>query len=175
MRMTLEERFWSKVRRTETCWLWAGATFDKRRGGYGCFLIDATRRTRRLGQSHRVAWELASGRRIPGGLIVGHTCDTPLCVRNDDPGTYEVGGRSLQRFGHLFLGTFADNHIDMHAKGRNRAASGEAAGPSLLTAAQVSEIRKQFASGRLQREIAAAFAITQSNVSYIVNNHTWRD
>lgn len=56
--MGVVERFWSKVAKTPTCWLWGGAT---RAGGYGHFwnggkLVQAPRLTggaRRLHRVHR--------------------------------------------------------------------------------------------------------------------------
>jgi hypothetical protein len=72
----LEERFWSKVRKTESCWLWTGAG-----GGHYGRLV----RGGRLDLSHRVSWELHNGP-IPDGLFVLHNCpggDTPACVNPD--------------------------------------------------------------------------------------------
>lgn len=46
-KLTLEQRFWSKVRKTPDCWVWTTATGD----GYGRIRIDGRYRT-----AHRVAW-----------------------------------------------------------------------------------------------------------------------
>jgi hypothetical protein len=92
-------RFWSKVRKTETCWLWQGARTGA--GWHGVFAIDATRRGRRMVVAHRVSWEDAYGS-VPPGLEVLHSCDEPACVRPD----------------HLFLGTQRANMIDAGRKGR---------------------------------------------------------
>lgn len=92
---SIEERFWSKVEKTEACWNWVGATS---RRGYGAMNID-----NRTLQTHRVVYELTYGT-IPAGLCVCHHCDNPRCVRPD----------------HLFLGTHADNMHDMVRKGRQR-------------------------------------------------------
>ncbi len=53
-------------------------------------------------QAHRLAWTLTHG--DPGELDVLHTCDNPPCCNPK----------------HLYLGTDADNHRDMHARGRFR-------------------------------------------------------
>lgn len=65
------DRFWSKVNKTETCWLWTGTV---QRSGYGYFTLD--RRERR---AHRVAYELLVGE-IPEGHGLHHHCEVKLCV-----------------------------------------------------------------------------------------------
>lgn len=62
-RRTAEERFWTKVEKTETCWLWTG-TLD--RAGYGH--IFANGRTQGV---HRYAHELLIGP-IPAGMEIDH-------------------------------------------------------------------------------------------------------
>ena len=63
------ERFWSKVDKTETCWLWVGYT---KPNGYGSF--NPTRD--QAAYAHRYAYELANGP-IPDGLQVDHLCHDP--------------------------------------------------------------------------------------------------
>jgi hypothetical protein len=65
-----DARFWSKVNKTDTCWLWTGAPA---RGNYGSF--GAQGRTFR---AHRYAYELHYGP-IPDGLHLDHRC------HNEDP------------------------------------------------------------------------------------------
>jgi hypothetical protein len=70
---TLAERFWPKVNKTETCWLWTAA---KNHLGYGHIQTEV------VGQrdmAHRVAWKLLVGP-IPDGLELDHLCRTPSCV-----------------------------------------------------------------------------------------------
>lgn len=112
----VEGRFWSQVQKTDGCWLWTGVRLPS---GYGflSFHDEESGRSRRA-YAHQFAWKLASGQ-LPDNNTL-HTCDTPSCVRNDEQGTYEVDGRILPRWGHLFNGTSADNSRDMALKGRGR-------------------------------------------------------
>lgn len=70
-RPTTEERFWAKVNKTETCWLWT-AQIDA--DGYGHFRWDGKR-----GAAHRFAYEYFIGP-IPNGLQLDHLCRTRACV-----------------------------------------------------------------------------------------------
>lgn len=68
------DRFWSKVEKTDTCWLWLGALDTQ---GYGQFHADGRRH-----KAHRFAWRLA-GRSLDGALVLDHMCRTRRCVRPD--------------------------------------------------------------------------------------------
>lgn len=68
-------RFWSKVDKTETCWLWTGG---KSASGYGKFWADDGRSLR----AHRWSYVQAKGA-IPKELQLDHLCRTPACVRPD--------------------------------------------------------------------------------------------
>lgn len=87
-------RFFAKVKKTDTCWLW---TANQTGTGYGAFNY----RGRSSFKAHRASWILHYGE-IPGKLLVCHHCDVKLCVRPD----------------HLFLGTHSDNAQDCIRKGR---------------------------------------------------------
>ncbi len=63
-------RFWAKVNKTDSCWLWTGAT---RWGGYGVFHNGV------LVPAHRLSYELARGP-IPNGLVLDHLCRVTSCV-----------------------------------------------------------------------------------------------
>lgn len=110
MKLTIAERFWSKVEKSDGCWIWKGAITQ----GYGRFWVADQRR---LVAAHRISYEFAFGK-FDAALLVCHTCDNPRCVRPD----------------HLFLGTHEENMHDMVLKGRNSNQRGR------LTAGQVVEL-----------------------------------
>lgn len=75
-------RFWRKVNKTESCWLWAGA---HNLNGYGTFGVDHVHRL-----AHRYAYELLVGP-IPEGKSLDHLCRVRNCVNpaHLEPVTHE--------------------------------------------------------------------------------------
>lgn len=65
------DRFWSKVNKTDECWIWTGYVTPQ---GYGQFGLRD-----QMHQAHRVAYELAVGP-IPEGLVIDHLCRNRACV-----------------------------------------------------------------------------------------------
>ena len=76
MTSTNERRFWAKVAKTDSCWIWIAA-LDKK--GYGMFSKGG-----RLGMmfAHRFSYELHKGA-IPEGTEIDHLCRNPRCVNPD--------------------------------------------------------------------------------------------
>jgi hypothetical protein len=70
--VTAVDRFWSRVDRTDTCWIWRGGRKPK---GYGNFWVDSQHSV----AAHRFAYELLVGP-IPPGLHLDHLCRVPWCV-----------------------------------------------------------------------------------------------
>lgn len=71
---TDSERFWSRVSKTETCWLWEGSKGSK---GYGQLGIQG-----KSVKAHRYSWSLANGE-IPEGMTIDHICHVVACVNPD--------------------------------------------------------------------------------------------
>lgn len=88
---TKEDRFWSRVDKSEGCWNWIGG---KDKDGYGKILTN-----HKHNRAHRFSWEIHNGP-VPRGLSVLHSCDNTSCVRPE----------------HLFVGTAADNNRDRSLK-----------------------------------------------------------
>lgn len=80
--LTLEQRFWAKVEKTDECWVWTAATDS---GGYGKIYVDGRYRL-----AHRLAWELIDGP-VPSGMDLDHRCGNRACV---NPGHLRVTTRS---------------------------------------------------------------------------------
>lgn len=150
-RLTLADRFWSKVdkRGPDDCWLRTAAVNEH---GYGVMRPEG-KRTGPTVKAHRVSLMLAGVN--PDGYVVRHACDNPPCVNP----------------AHLSVGSKADNSADMVA--RDRHARGSRSGTSKLTEDQVAEIRARVARGELQRVLAAEFGVSRPQISYIVNKG-WR-
>lgn len=70
-KLTLEQRFWSKVRKTDGCWEWTASTNSH---GYAQISVNGIHRG-----AHRVSWELANGP-IPDGMQLDHRCGNRACV-----------------------------------------------------------------------------------------------
>ena len=70
-----KERFFDKVNKTETCWLWTGSTNHK---GYGQFAKYQGKHI----FAHRWSYQYHIGD-IPNGLVIDHLCENKLCVNPD--------------------------------------------------------------------------------------------
>lgn len=144
-----EDRFWSKVQKTDGCWTW---TASKDSCGYGTFRLSG-----KIRKAHRVSYELSHGP-IPDGMHVCHRCDVPACVNPS----------------HLFLGTHADNMADMAAKGRATPPKGAEHHSAKLTEVQVVYIRWLFASGLMkQRQLAESFGVSRGLIGHISQRRKW--
>lgn len=155
------ERFWAKVEKGESCWLWTASKTDKGHGVFG---------TRgRTYKAHRLAYA-DSHESIPHGQCVLHNCpggDHPACVNPT----------------HHYLGTRAENNRDMVAKGRHVPGGtysqagyrrGVAHHGAKMTPATVRKIRRMRELGATYKDIGARFKIDPSAAYKIANRLSWR-
>lgn len=70
-RSSFDIRFWSKVKKTESCWIWIGA---KQGDGYGSVRLRGKSEL-----AHRVSWILHNGK-IDDYLSIKQTCQNRLCI-----------------------------------------------------------------------------------------------
>jgi hypothetical protein len=154
---TVMERFYEKVKKTDTCWLWTGTKRQKENSrAYGVFYHTiGFKKTVRL-PAHRVSYELHYGI-DPEKKLVCHKCDNPPCVNPD----------------HLFLGDTSDNAIDMVLKGRGADTKGELNPQSKLTADIVLKIVEDVSSGLSQIQAAKKYGISQCHISDILCGTRW--
>lgn len=95
IRKPLEDRFWSKVEKTITCWLW---TAGKNKAGYGRISTKDG-----IILAHRLSLKL-HGIELPENMNALHKCDVPACVNPE----------------HLYVGTQKDNSRDTVTRRRHR-------------------------------------------------------
>ena len=144
--MTLEERFWRKVRKTRGCWLWTGHVGPH---GYGSFAQTKNRRV----AAHRFALSLKLGRPVEGLAL--HSCDNRRCVK----------------FDHLREGTMAENARD--AKVRERVPRGSAHWNSTLDEKTVRRLYRDYLAGISTQELGRKYGLSSSQVSRVTHGETW--
>ncbi len=139
-------RYWAKVRKTKTCWLWQGSCNTSK---YGQFYFE-----NKMATAHRVSWAMHFGS-IPEGKHVLHRCDVKLCIRPT----------------HLWLGTHIDNMKDMAEKGRAKYMRGAQHGNSKLKLNQVLKIK--MSTGKSLRWLADKYGVSFGHISKIKKGSRW--
>jgi hypothetical protein len=138
------ERFFVKIKKTKSCWIWTACRFAD---GYGMFQWKRTQ------HAHRLMWMRENGP-IPKGMHICHTCDNPPCVNPK----------------HLFLGTPGDNVRDMVRKGRSPDRRGERHPNAKLSNKDVVEIRE--ARGTF-KSIGKRYGVTRQMIALIKKRKSW--
>jgi len=142
-----KERFWAKVDKTPTCWIWLGA---KAGSGYGICTVEGKNYS-----AHRLSWQWANNKKVPKGHVVCHECDQPLCVNPN----------------HLFVHTQIGNVSDRVNKGRS--ARGRNNGRARLDQEDIRKIKELRNQGMTESAIAKMFDVGRSTISNILHNRTW--
>lgn len=134
-------RFWSRVRKTPTCWLWTGYRHPDT--GYGVLTVDGRPRT-----THRLSWMLHHGA-IPKDRHVLHRCiATRHCVNPD----------------HLYLGDQDRNMKDAAEQGRLHVARPRA---RQLSADAMATILSAPPARGVGQRLAERFQISKAYVSLL--------
>lgn len=138
-------RFFKKVNKTDTCWLWTGSISR----GYGQIAIKKTQH-----RTHRVSWLLA-GNTIPEGHLIRHKCRNRHCVNPE----------------HLETGTYQENALDRVRDGTMP--WGEKQPNSKLTEEQVRAIRAN-PDNKTIVKLGEQYGIHNSTISKIILRKLWK-
>jgi len=151
--VTLEDkfRFWNRITTQmseDGCWLFRGKSRNP------TFSIDE-----KIYRASRFSYYMYNGP-FDESLDVCHTCDIPCCMNPK----------------HLFLGTQQDNMSDMVSKGRGRNSPrlGERNPCSVLTEAQVLDIRESLALGASLKDLSGAYGVCKATISEIKQGRNWK-
>lgn len=119
------------------------------------YALTFKRGTRKMVRAHRMVFEECFGE---SPTMVCHTCDNPGCVNPE----------------HLFAGDALANNQDKARKGR--AATGDSQRQhSPLDRHAAEMIRRLYAAGHKQADLARQFGVQQPSISNIVRWKTWAD
>jgi hypothetical protein len=150
--LTPEQRFWTKVKKSEACWLWTGVTTLTTVGGHGRLRVGNT-----MVATHRLSWVFAYGP-VPHGLNVLHKCGVPACVRPD----------------HLYLGTQRENTRDSITAGTYHRWVGQSHPRAKLTDEDVRIIRARHAKGERGVDIIRDYGVTPALIYQILRGEVWK-
>ena len=145
---TFPQRFWSKVKKTESCWIWMGPPDSV---GYG--MIGRGPKYGGYLRSHRASWIVNRGR-IPEGAFILHRCpgdDNKMCVNPN----------------HLYIGDGAQNGYDRATK---HCGIGKA-GKRKLTKEDVVDIRTSTLS---VSELSQKYGVVKHTIYRVINRTTWK-
>ena len=140
------DRFFNKVNKTDTCWLWTGC---KEKDGYARITFQKNRFP-----SHRFSWLLA-GNTIPEGHHIRHKCKNKHCVNPE----------------HLETGTREQNMADKIRDGTD--SRGEKSVNAKLTEEQVRVIRAN-PDKKTHRELAEEYGVAETTISKIIHRKSWK-
>ena len=153
-----QTRFWRRVDKSGTCWTWIGGYTGPKRHKRGYWRHSLKRGV----LAHRYSYFLSFGI-PPDGTEICHRCDNGLCVNPS----------------HLFAATHTANMRDAALKGRLDHRKGAFLPGSSHPMAKIHEedaanIRKEYAAGALQHDLAERYGIARVTISHIVRGRLWK-
>lgn len=101
---------------------------------------------------HRLALQEKLGRDLLSGMVACHSCDKPTCINPE----------------HLFEGTQIENVMDAVSKGRQTS-------PRLFTDIEIRRIRREYAGGESQKNLALKYRVARNTIYQIVNYLTYKN
>jgi len=147
----IEESFWARVEKTDSCWWWRGYVNNN---GYGRLYVALKKKSM---SAHKLSYVLAHGD-VPEGMVIMHSCDNRKCVNPE----------------HLRVGTASDNQRDaMH---KNRAYFSRIKGDyhPRSDLSEISVARALLVKDALPvQDIANALGTSKSNIYKIVQKVSW--
>lgn len=150
------KRLWSRVEKTETCWLYGGKKYGNH---YAQLFGDDGKNT----TAHRLSYLIHCGA-VPRGKFVCHRCDVRNCVNP----------------AHLYAGDHEDNNRDRVLRGKCGGAllrlrgieikrAGTRPGNRKLSLDDRKRCAALYASGKhTQKQLCKAFKVSQATVSAII-------
>ncbi len=172
--ISLVIRFWKYTNKTNgqgpkgDCWMWIGG---KSKEGYGKLKLRFKRNNiNKSYLAHRVSYRIHNGN-FDESLLVCHNCDNPSCVNPN----------------HLFLGTNADNSLDMKLKSRackgndnwmrknpDRVKRGLNHPRAKFSAKDISKIFDLKSQGKTGREISNIFEVHEETIYRLLNGKSYK-
>lgn len=145
---SIASRFWEKVKKTDSCWLWMAGT---NKYGYGKFFING-----KDTGSHRISYMLSFGF-VSKNVFICHTCDNPPCVKLD----------------HLFLSTPQGNMDDKVKKRRHMYGNNHT--NAKITKEDVRVIKRRYLTEKIsQSKLGEEYGVHQAHISKILCGKVWQ-
>ena len=138
--------FEGRFEKTDGCWEWKGT----RNGyGYGIFLLPGEKQIR----AHRYAYEFFTGKKIPQGMVIMHSCDNPPCVNPE----------------HLRVATKGENNTDTANKNRHNYGTDHWNGR--LTQKDIDAVRS---SKETKASLSRKYGVSYSHIWRIIHGNARR-
>lgn len=92
----LEEKFWPRVDKTDTCWLWTGALVK----GYGQIHLGELNRKTVTWTTHRLSW-IVAGHAIESNADLDHLCRVKRCCNPEHLDQVSHHVNMVRAFAHI--------------------------------------------------------------------------